>query len=74
MNEIIYYNIIGYENDSWGYINYGYFYRSNGVESYGPLFTTGDTIGCCLNFMNNTAFYTKNGVNLGNYYLNISLF
>ncbi|CAI2174652.1 3429_t:CDS:2, partial [Funneliformis geosporum] len=26
---------------------------------------TGDTIGCCLNFRNNTAFYTRNGVNLG---------
>ncbi len=39
-------------------------------EPYGPIFTTGDTIGCCLNFINNTVFYTKNGVHLGNYYTN----
>jgi Ran-binding protein 9/10 len=34
---------------------------------YGPKFTTGDTVGCCLNFRYNTVFYTKNGVNLGSY-------
>ena len=66
-----YYNIIGRENDSWGYHSYnGYFYCLEGEKQYGPLFTTGDTIGCCLNFINGTVFYTKNGVNLGNYYLN----
>ena len=66
---------IGCENNSWGYHSDGrHFHDSRYGEPYGPLFTTGDTIGCCLNFINGTVFYTKNGVNLGNYYLNISLF
>ncbi|RIB16372.1 hypothetical protein C2G38_2091105, partial [Gigaspora rosea] len=33
--------------------------------SYWTVFSTGDTIGCCLNFKNNSVFYTKNGINLG---------
>ena len=61
---------IGFNNDSWGYRNDGYFQSEGCDKLYGPLFTTGDTIGCCLNFTNNTVFYTKNGVNLGSYYLN----
>ena len=74
LNKIIYYyNILGQENDSWGY--YGHngkiFCCGKSGVLYGPLFTTGDTIGCCLNFMNNTVFYTKNGVNLGIYYQSI---
>ena len=61
---------IGQDNDSWGYHNDGNFYCcSESVKPYGPAFTAGDAIGCCLNFTNNTVFYTKNGVNLGNYYL-----
>ena len=63
---------IGWDNDSWGYHGDDgrIFYNTGSGELYGPLFTTGDTIGCCLNFTNNTVFYTKNGVNLGNYYFN----
>ena len=70
------YNIIGWENNSWGYHGDDgkFFHCSGSGVPYGPLFTTGDTIGCCLNFMNNTVFYTKNGVNLGNYYLNVLQF
>lgn len=34
-------------------------------QTYGPTFTTGDIIGCCVNFINNTCFYTKNGIDLG---------
>ena len=68
---------IGWNNDSWGYQDSGHFWYPESDEGsdegsnkpYGPVFTTGDTIGCCLNFTNNTVFYTKNGVNLGNYYL-----
>ncbi|CAG8579980.1 4221_t:CDS:2, partial [Paraglomus occultum] len=37
----------------------------NEGEAYGPPFTTGDVIGCGINFLNGTAFYTKNGHNLG---------
>ncbi|RIB01954.1 concanavalin A-like lectin/glucanase domain-containing protein [Gigaspora rosea] len=52
---------------SWGYHGddgdlYCFPERGN---PYGPSFSTGDTIGCCLNFRNNTVFYTKNGINLG---------
>jgi hypothetical protein len=66
-NEIIYYNVIGWYNDSWGYPSKSY---GLGVgRSYRPLFTADDTIGCCLNFMNSPVFFTRNGVNLGNYYL-----
>ncbi|RIB06523.1 concanavalin A-like lectin/glucanase domain-containing protein, partial [Gigaspora rosea] len=58
----------GRDYGSWGYHNdrkYGYFWYSGSGNSYGPSFSTGDTIGCCLNFKNNTVFYTKNGINLG---------
>ncbi|CAG8618421.1 11244_t:CDS:2, partial [Scutellospora calospora] len=34
-------------------------------QRYGPLYSTGDTIGCCINFVDNNVFYTKNGINLG---------
>ena len=63
--------LVGKLVNSWGYHgNDGKFYgRILGGEPYGPIFTTGDTIGCCLNFINNTVFYTKNGVHLGNYYI-----
>ena len=69
MNKFIYYTIlIGWKRSSCGYhSNNGRFYRhSESGKSYGPLFTTGDTIGCYLNFKNDTIFYTKNGVHLGN--------
>ena len=64
--------LVGWCNTSWGYHgNDGnLFYDSGRDKPYGPLFTTGDTIGCCLNFMNNMVFYTKNGVHLGSYYFN----
>ena len=63
--------LIGWVNNSWGYHsdNGNFFYPSR-YESYGPSFTTGDTIGCCFNSINNMVFYTKNGVHLGSYYFN----
>ncbi|RIB09568.1 concanavalin A-like lectin/glucanase domain-containing protein, partial [Gigaspora rosea] len=59
----------GWDDGSWGYHgDDGKLYCSSGSGNpYGPLFSTGDTIGCCLNFTNNTVFYTKNGVSLGSY-------
>ncbi|RIA99909.1 concanavalin A-like lectin/glucanase domain-containing protein, partial [Gigaspora rosea] len=59
----------GFDHGSWGYHgNNGQLYCFPGRGNpYGPSFSTGDTIGCCLNFKNNTAFYTKNGINLGSY-------
>ncbi|OUM63879.1 hypothetical protein PIROE2DRAFT_43076 [Piromyces sp. E2] len=57
----------GWENNSWGYHgDDGHSFCFSGTgKAYGPTFTTKDTIGCCINFMDMTVFYTKNGVNLG---------
>ncbi|RIB20088.1 concanavalin A-like lectin/glucanase domain-containing protein [Gigaspora rosea] len=59
----------GWYDGSWGYHgDDGNFYCCSGSGNpYGPLFSTGDTIGCYLNFKNNNVFYTKNGINLGSY-------
>ncbi|KAL9046246.1 MAG: hypothetical protein Q9214_000873 [Letrouitia sp. 1 TL-2023] len=35
-------------------------------RKYGPTFTTGDIVGCGVNFMTGCAFFTKNGVFQGN--------
>lgn len=35
------------------------------TDSTGPSFSTDDVIGCCVNFLSKTVFYTKNGVALG---------
>ncbi|BFZ19894.1 hypothetical protein BsWGS_22933 [Bradybaena similaris] len=56
----------------WDKHSYGYhgddgnsFCSSGAGQPYGPTFTTGDTVGCCVNMIDNTCFYTKNGINLG---------
>eukprot|EP01104_Vermistella_antarctica_P001748 TRINITY_DN1186_c2_g1_i2.p1 TRINITY_DN1186_c2_g1~~TRINITY_DN1186_c2_g1_i2.p1 ORF type:complete len:423 (-),score=49.81 TRINITY_DN1186_c2_g1_i2:137-1405(-) len=56
----------GWEGNSYGYHGddgQAFQGKSDG-RTYGPTFTTGDTIGCCMNFIENTVFYTKNGVRL----------
>ncbi|XP_060651484.1 ran-binding proteins 9/10 homolog [Drosophila nasuta] len=57
----------GGDKQSYGYHGYdgNSFNSSCNGQSYGPTFTTGDVIGCCVNFVTNTCFYTKNGVDLG---------
>uniref|UniRef100_A0A1I8P9R2 Ran-binding proteins 9/10 homolog n=1 Tax=Stomoxys calcitrans TaxID=35570 RepID=A0A1I8P9R2_STOCA len=57
----------GWDKQSYGYHgDDGNSFSSSGHgQSYGPTFTTGDIIGCCVNFVNNTCFYTKNGIHLG---------
>ncbi|CAI2177806.1 1335_t:CDS:2, partial [Funneliformis geosporum] len=55
----------GWEDSSWGYHGDDGNTYFNDSKPYGPKFMTGDTIGCCLNFRNNTVFYTRNGMNLG---------
>ena len=56
----------GWEADSWGYHgDDGHSFCCQGIgKTYGPTFTTGDVIGCCINFRKGIAFYTKNGVQL----------
>ena len=57
----------GWDKNSYGYHgDDGHSFCSSGTgQNYGPTFTTGDIIGCCLNLIDNTCFYTKNGYNLG---------
>eukprot|EP00037_Helgoeca_nana_P017124 m.161849 g.161849 ORF g.161849 m.161849 type:complete len:434 (+) comp23849_c2_seq1:311-1612(+) len=56
----------------WEKFSYGYhgddgnaFSFSGTGNEYGPTFTTGDVIGCCVNYFDFTCFYTKNGTKLG---------
>ncbi|XP_041377161.1 ran-binding protein 9-like [Gigantopelta aegis] len=57
----------GWQKHSYGYHgDDGNSFCSSGTgQFYGPTFTTGDVIGCCVNLIDSTCFYTKNGVNLG---------
>ncbi|KAI0983759.1 hypothetical protein GJ496_004001, partial [Pomphorhynchus laevis] len=56
----------------WDKNSYGYhaddgkaFNASVNGEDYGPPYSRGDVIGCGLNRLRSTLFYTKNGLNLG---------
>ncbi|CAG8454476.1 8532_t:CDS:2 [Acaulospora morrowiae] len=56
----------GCDDNSWGFHSNGdIFCYSDLGRSYGPSYTTGDTIGCCLNFSHKTISFIKNGVHLG---------
>ncbi|KAI7891797.1 concanavalin A-like lectin/glucanase domain-containing protein [Mucor mucedo] len=57
----------GWDLESWGYHgDDGHSFGGSGTgKNYGPCFTTGDVIGCGVNFSNSSAFYTKNGRHLG---------
>lgn len=58
---------IGWDKQSYGYHgDDGHSFCSSGTgQPYGPTFTTGDVIGCGVNLVDNTCFYTKNGHYLG---------
>ncbi|XP_057378371.1 ran-binding protein 10-like isoform X1 [Daphnia carinata] len=65
----------GWRENSFGYHgDDGKAFCSSGVgQPYGPTFTTNDVIGCGINFIDNTCFYTKNGVNLGTAFFDLPL-
>ena len=54
----------GWEPDSWGWHgdDGNSFCCQLTGRKYGPTFTTGDIVGCGINFMTGCAFFTKNGV------------
>ncbi|KAF9427264.1 hypothetical protein BGZ94_005215 [Podila epigama] len=57
----------GWEPLSWGYHgdDGNSFGGCGNGRPFGPVFTTGDTIGCGVNFRDMSLFYTKNGRYLG---------
>ena len=58
---------------SWGYHgDDGEAFCGNAVgKVYASTYTTGDHIGCCLDFREGIAFYTKNGVRLATAFRNL---
>ena len=56
----------GWDKHSYGYHgDDGHSFCSSGTgQAYGPTFTTGDVIGCGLNLVDGSCFYTKNGHHL----------
>jgi hypothetical protein len=59
----------GWEPDSWAYHgdDGNTFCCQSSGKHYGPGYTTGDVVGCGVNFRTGCAFFTKNGANLGAY-------
>ena len=66
-SDVLLNRLSGWDKNSYGYHgDDGHSFCCSGTgQNYGPTFTTGDIIGCCLNLIENTCFYTKNGYNLG---------
>lgn len=62
-----FYSHTGWEKQSYGYhADDGCVFSSSGTgQAYGPTFSTGDTVGCGLNLVDRSIFYTKNGMNIG---------
>ena len=57
----------GWEANSWAYHgDDGHCFEGTGTgRVFGPVFGTGDTVGCGINFINGQVFFTKNGIMLG---------
>ena len=60
----------GWDKGSYGYHgDDGHSFCSSGTGiAYGPTFATGDYVGCCVNFLENSCFYTCNGYNIGKFF------
>lgn len=69
MNRKLQFYVVGWDKCSYGYHgdDGNSFCSSDNAQPYGPTFTTGDVVGCCLNLVDNVCFYTKNGINLGDF-------
>ena len=57
----------GWESDTWAYHgDDGKSYHGEGTgKAYGPSFEKGDVIGCGVDFASGSAFFTRNGTDLG---------
>ncbi|UZP35980.1 hypothetical protein NXS19_003796 [Fusarium pseudograminearum] len=58
---------VGWEPESWGYHGDDgrCFTGQNIGKHFGPVYNVNDVIGCGVNFKENSAFFTKNGVKIG---------
>lgn len=65
----------GWSENTWGYHgDDGMKYNGQDTgEPYAEPFTSGDIIGCGVDFKKSTAYFTKNGVFLGKYIIYINL-
>ncbi|KAL3830314.1 hypothetical protein ACJIZ3_019116 [Penstemon smallii] len=63
----------GWEANSYGYRgDDGMLYRGHGNgETFGPTFSTGDTVGCGINYASQEFFFTKNSAVIGSVYKDI---
>jgi len=59
--------LVGWETGTIGYHgDDGCIYMGSGKgHQFGPEFSTGDTVGCGVDFISRTIFFTKNGYHLG---------
>jgi Ran-binding protein 9/10 len=60
---------VGWEPEAWGYHGDDgrCFTATNVGKTFGPAYGLGDVIGCGVNFRDHTAFFTKNGISIGEY-------
>ena len=67
----------GWSHGSWAYLGYdGKTFAEIWYDSaYGPVYGTGDVVGCGTDAQTGNVFFTKNGENLGEFevYLHINL-
>jgi hypothetical protein len=59
--------MLGWDQGSWGYHgDDGCLFTDSGIgRLYGDTYSTGNVIGCGINFTTGTAFYTKDGTIIG---------